>query len=67
DILEKDNLNIPYDVSSIMHYPSYAFAINLRKTIQVKDKNLEFLLGNRDGLSFYDAKMANVAYKCDSK
>ena len=32
--------------------------------IKAIDKNLEFLMGNRVGLSFYDAKTANSAYKC---
>ncbi len=41
-----------------------AFGINSSKTIIPKDKNLEFLMGNRVGLSFYDIKLANLAYKC---
>ena len=38
----------------------------MNKTIVARDKNLEFLMGNRAGLSFYDIKTANLAYKCSS-
>ena len=41
-----------------------AFGISSKKTIEAKDKNLEFLMGNRAGLTFYDIKTANLAYKC---
>ena len=37
----------------------------MNKTIIARDRNLEFLMGNRAGLSFYDIKTANKAYKCD--
>ncbi|RNA39322.1 blastula protease 10-like [Brachionus plicatilis] len=67
EALEKDYLNVPYDLGSVMHYPANAFSMSFLKTIEPKDKNLEFLLGNREGLSFYDAKMANLAYKCSNK
>ena len=44
-----------------------AFSKNMNKTIVARDRNLEFLMGNRAGLSFYDIKTANLAYKCSSK
>ena len=50
-----------------MFYLKKAFGINSQKTIEAIDKNLEFLMGNRAGLSFYDAKTANLAYKCYGK
>jgi hypothetical protein len=44
-----------------------AFGINGSKTILSKDTNLEFLMGNRGGLSFYDAKIACIGYSCSGK
>lgn len=51
---------------SLIFFDKKAFSVGFLKTIEPKDSNLEFLLGNREGLSFYDAKMANLAYKCSS-
>lgn len=50
---------IPYDLSSIMHYGSGG------GTIRALDQNRNFLMGQRNGLSFLDIQMANIAYKCD--
>jgi hypothetical protein len=65
NFIEPDNLGIPYDINSIMHYQPTAFSANGNKTIIAKDRNLEFLMGNRVALSFYDKKMVNKAYMCD--
>uniref|UniRef100_T1IT98 Metalloendopeptidase n=1 Tax=Strigamia maritima TaxID=126957 RepID=T1IT98_STRMM len=62
-----NNFNIPYDYDSIMHYSMYAFSDNDKKTIAPHDPTKQFLLGQRDHLSFYDVKLANVMYSCDSK
>ena len=62
--IDSDLLAVPYDINSIMHYQPTAFGINSQKTIEALDKNLEFLMGNRVGLSFYDSKTVSLAYKC---
>ncbi|XP_060069520.1 blastula protease 10-like [Ylistrum balloti] len=54
----------PYDLSSTMHYGSKYFSIDGTSTIQARDSNLNFLLGRRIGLSFYDVVAANNAYNC---
>lgn len=50
--------NVPYDLSSIMHYSSKD------ANIFAVDERLNFLMGQRDALSFLDIEMANKAYKC---
>lgn len=41
-----------------------AYGINGSQTMQSLDPNLQFLMGQRAGLSFYDIKMACIAYNC---
>jgi hypothetical protein len=53
-----DYFNVNYDLFSIMHYS------NSDGVISSIDSNLEFLMGQRIGLSFSDIEMANKAYKC---
>ena len=43
---------------------SKAYGINGSQTMQSLDPNLQFLMGQRAGLSFYDIKMACIGYKC---
>ncbi|XP_069139959.1 blastula protease 10-like [Argopecten irradians] len=54
----------PYDLASTMHYGSKYFSKNGSCTIKARDSNLNFLLGRRIGLSFYDVVAANNAYNC---
>ena len=49
---------VPYDLGSIMHYASFA------NSMVARDPRRNFLMGQRIGLSFLDAKLANLAYKC---
>nr|CAJ57449.1 astacin 3 [Hydractinia echinata] len=56
-------LGEPYDKSSIMHYGSYAFSINRRKTIVSKSSPNE-RLGQRQGLSRIDKNQLNKYYSC---
>jgi hypothetical protein len=49
---------VPYDLYSIMHYPSFG------TTIQALDVRRSFLMGQRLALSYLDIKLANLAYKC---
>jgi hypothetical protein len=50
---------VPYDLYSIMHYPS-------QDVIRSLDPRRQFLMGQRLALSYLDIKLANLAYKCSS-
>lgn len=50
--------NVPYDLSSIMHYGSSG-------VINALDPKRSFLMGQRVKLSFLDIQLANIAYKCN--
>lgn len=58
---------VPYDYLSIMHYGGQAFSDNGQYTIKTKDPKYQSLIGNREGLSFKDIKLANLMYKCNEK
>ncbi|KAK3702001.1 hypothetical protein RRG08_017891 [Elysia crispata] len=57
-----DNFGIPYDVGSIMHYGSTSYSKNGKVTLRSKDPLLQRSMGQREGMSFYDIKAANMAY-----
>ncbi|XP_071961986.1 blastula protease 10-like [Antedon mediterranea] len=62
-----DTMGVPYDITSVMHYGKYYFSKNDLPTITTKDPLLQNVIGQRDSLSFYDIKLANLAYNCDDK
>ena len=49
-----------------MHYGSNFFSKNGKPTIITKDSHFQSVIGNRDGLSFYDVMLANRMYQCDA-
>ncbi|XP_060077267.1 blastula protease 10-like [Ylistrum balloti] len=59
---------LPYDISSIMHYKSTAFSKNQRllRTITTDDPLVQKWMGQRNFVSFLDAKLANLAYRCNA-
>ncbi|XP_059139171.1 zinc metalloproteinase dpy-31-like [Physella acuta] len=57
-----DNIGVPYDVASIMHYGSTFFSQNGQVTLQTRDPLLQRNLGQREAMSFFDVKLANLAY-----
>jgi len=52
---------LPYDTGSVMHYSSYLFSRNGKKTIVAKGGQT---LGQRKGLSPLDIKKINKLYNC---
>ncbi|XP_021370510.1 blastula protease 10-like [Mizuhopecten yessoensis] len=59
---------LPYDIGSIMHYKSTAFSKDQRllQTITTDDPLVQKWMGQRNEVSFLDAKLANLAYRCNS-
>lgn len=58
-----NNLNTPYDYSSIMHYERYAFSSNGRESITpIPDPNVH--IGQRQGMSYWDIMRINRLYGC---
>eukprot|EP00746_Dinoflagellata_sp_MGD_P000687 gnl/MRDRNA2_/MRDRNA2_101234_c0_seq1.p1 gnl/MRDRNA2_/MRDRNA2_101234_c0~~gnl/MRDRNA2_/MRDRNA2_101234_c0_seq1.p1 ORF type:complete len:627 (+),score=105.11 gnl/MRDRNA2_/MRDRNA2_101234_c0_seq1:101-1981(+) len=60
-----------YDFLSIMHYDAHAFSTSSAATITQNDQSVEFEIGQRTGLSKYDAKHIEHMYspimsKCES-
>ncbi|XP_023931339.1 protein SpAN-like [Lingula anatina] len=63
---EINDENIPYDLGSVMHYGGSEFANGDKLTVETRDKEMQNVIGQRIGLSFYDIKLANQMYKCDA-
>ncbi|XP_028400048.1 zinc metalloproteinase nas-15-like [Dendronephthya gigantea] len=57
-----DSLGVGYDYGSVMHYGSYAFSSNRRKTIDSKNPSGR-RLGQRNGLSPKDKKQVQLLYR----
>ncbi|XP_072034926.1 blastula protease 10-like [Amphiura filiformis] len=55
---------IPYDYGSVMHYGPYYFSTNDEPTITADSPLDQIQMGNREGLSFADIKLANAVYGC---
>uniref|UniRef100_A0A3Q3EGP3 Metalloendopeptidase n=1 Tax=Labrus bergylta TaxID=56723 RepID=A0A3Q3EGP3_9LABR len=59
-----NNLNTPYDYSSIMHYGRTAFSIQYGKDsiTPIPDPNVQ--IGQRKGMSYWDIMRINLLYSC---
>ncbi|KAK6753200.1 hypothetical protein RB195_012659 [Necator americanus] len=58
-----DNMGQPYDLGSVMHYGPKAFTQDWNvDTIETRDKRYQHTIGQREGISFKDAKMINLRY-----
>ncbi|XP_036599762.1 meprin A subunit beta-like [Trichosurus vulpecula] len=63
---ESISLNVPYDYTSVMHYPKYAFPIGLEPTIITKIPNFMDTIGQRIDFSNYDIEKLSKLYNCSS-
>ncbi|CAG5124335.1 unnamed protein product [Candidula unifasciata] len=61
---EIETYGLPYDYTSIMHYPWNAFSKNNEITIQTKDPSFQNIIGQTQDLSYYDIQLANLMYNC---
>jgi len=66
---DTDSRGIGYDFCSIMHYGNLAFSNNAHFTILTRDQDYQFTIGNpgKKHLTFEDAKIVNLLYKCNSQ
>uniref|UniRef100_A0A0N5B6E7 Metalloendopeptidase n=1 Tax=Strongyloides papillosus TaxID=174720 RepID=A0A0N5B6E7_STREA len=61
-----DNMDMPYDLGSVMHYGSKAFSTDWSTySIITKDSLYQQTIGQRKGISFKDARMINLRYCMD--
>ncbi|XP_064623091.1 blastula protease 10-like isoform X2 [Lineus longissimus] len=61
---EGSDYQIPYDLGSIMHYGAKYYSKNGKLTIKTQDSRVQSVIGQREELSFFDIKLANLMYKC---
>ncbi|KAK2177796.1 hypothetical protein NP493_579g00015 [Ridgeia piscesae] len=60
------DMSVPYDYGSVMHYAATELSIGRLHAIEPKNPLYLKTMGQRVGLSFFDAKLANLAY-CKDK
>ncbi|NP_001098293.1 high choriolytic enzyme 2 precursor [Oryzias latipes] len=61
---DTNNLNTPYDYSSIMHYGRDAFSIAYGRDSITPIPNPNVPIGQRNGMSRWDITRSNVLYNC---
>ncbi|XP_074522369.1 high choriolytic enzyme 1-like isoform X1 [Halichoeres trimaculatus] len=59
-----NNLNTPYDYSSIMHYDRTAFSIRRGRDSITPIPNPNVRIGQRRGMSYWDIQRINRLYRC---
>jgi hypothetical protein len=58
------NFGTNYDYRSVMHYEKNAFSKNGQETIVARNPFFRNIIGQREHLSFGDAKRINNMYEC---
>ncbi|XP_061584688.1 high choriolytic enzyme 2-like [Cololabis saira] len=61
---DTNNLNTPYDYSSIMHYGRFAFSVGRGRETITPIGNPNARIGQRNGLSRWDISRINMLYGC---
>uniref|UniRef100_A0A0K0EJM4 Zinc metalloproteinase n=1 Tax=Strongyloides stercoralis TaxID=6248 RepID=A0A0K0EJM4_STRER len=59
---DSENYGLPYDYTSVMHYPISLFSVNDQPTTFPKDKTYAQSVGTQDALTFIDVKFINIHY-----
>ncbi|KAK0429378.1 hypothetical protein QR680_011350 [Steinernema hermaphroditum] len=63
-----DTYGVPYDYGSVMHYSTYAMAIDKSEpVIRTEDPLKQYSIGNLRGPTITDLLMVNRMYSCDAK
>uniref|UniRef100_A0A8D0L2I1 Metalloendopeptidase n=1 Tax=Sphenodon punctatus TaxID=8508 RepID=A0A8D0L2I1_SPHPU len=63
--MNSNNLGLPYDYSSVMHYSAYDFSSTPREATIVPIPDSSVPIGQRDGLSNLDVVKINKLYNCN--
>ncbi|XP_025410001.1 low choriolytic enzyme-like [Sipha flava] len=58
------SFGLPYDYTSVMHYPRFAFSKNGKETIVAKYDS-SMALGQRNGATVNDLRKVNAMYNCN--
>ncbi|KAM6942621.1 high choriolytic enzyme 1-like [Xenentodon cancila] len=61
---DTNNLNTPYDYSSVMHYGRFAFSVGYGLETITPIPNPNAPIGQRNGLSGWDIARINILYNC---
>ncbi|KAF0293606.1 Zinc metalloproteinase nas-34 [Amphibalanus amphitrite] len=64
-LFDTQNKDVPYDLSSVMHYGTFYFSSNGKPTILTRNPTLQGLIGQRDRPSFRDVALMNRLYRCE--
>ncbi|XP_006821491.1 protein SpAN-like [Saccoglossus kowalevskii] len=64
DFTEASTLDVPYDVSSVMHYGPKSFSKDGNETIESLDPEKQSTMGKQRQLTFLDRKIMNELYRC---
>ncbi|XP_078540497.1 embryonic protein UVS.2-like isoform X1 [Lissotriton helveticus] len=65
NIENTNNLGLPYDYASVMHYGGYAYSNTSGQPSIVPKPNPDTPIGQRDGLSNLDVSKINTLYQCN--
>ncbi|VDO97129.1 unnamed protein product [Soboliphyme baturini] len=57
-----NDLRLPYDYGSLMHYDALAFSLNGNATLRSTKPGYEYTFGQREKPSFLDVKVINEVY-----